>query len=85
MPHEKPVPLFVPLFVPLSAFSILLNPAVHEAGFDQCSQWFYGVLSKRKRVNENAKSGILSPVRLPFRHTGNPVFIGVFAQFSFEN
>ena len=81
----KAVPLFVPLSVPLPAFPILFNPAVHKVGCVQCSQGFDAVLSKRKRVKETAKSGILSPVRLPFRHTGNPVFIGVFARFPFEN
>jgi hypothetical protein len=75
----KPVPLFVPLSVPLPAFPILFNPAAHKVGFAQFSQGFDAVLSKRKRVKETAKSGILSPVRLPFRHTGYLPFAGTGA------
>jgi hypothetical protein len=62
---------FATLFATLRQKFTTAMSAGQKAHFIQCLQWFLRCLRNPTKPVEIAQTRILSPVRLPFRHSGN--------------
>ena len=75
-------PLVLLLFVLVAAHSSTVEAGLADTAEKRVSSSVYAVRaqleSKDKNGEESGKNGILSPVRLPFRHTGGCVWATIY-------
>ena len=76
--QRHPLCHFVPLFVPLPRHESLHRAGTLKPHLTQSQMLFCAITSSLKQAVETDFLGILSPVRLPFRHTGIINFLGIF-------